>query len=67
MFDSQGGTPQKTIKIAQEGEVVLLDANAHKFGYVLMGWSLEPNGEPTEYISVTGDTTVYAVWMNEVD
>lgn len=30
--------------------------------YYFRGWALSPDGEPVESVSITADTTVYAVW-----
>lgn len=38
------------------------DSNFSREGYKFVGWAETPNGESLNYILVTGDITLYAVW-----
>jgi len=45
-----------------KGETVFPSVYPERKAYTFLGWSLTPNGEITENVNVTKDTTVYAVW-----
>ena len=64
-FDADGGTPATQVKLVEPGETVGLPS-VTKDGYVFSGWYTQRNGAGTQFTAstvVTGDVTVYALWV----
>jgi len=59
-FDTDGGTEIKSVKV-KENEIIKLQTNVVKEGYVFAGWLEDGNLVSNEY-KVTKNTTLKASW-----
>ncbi len=62
-FDANGGSGKMEAAMVGYGPYELPECTFVYNGKEFKGWSLTKTGDTVDQIEVTGDTTVYAIWM----